>query len=131
MNADAINQYVIMNVNDPDFAPWDAVSEGHTFQGGDHGMRKMLRTRSSGETDMGEGRTHLMAGVWRCGPSEFTIECIHDELLYVVDGEAEVTFESGEKIMTKKGDFMSFPMGSLTSWTVDESWTELFVVMGK
>ncbi|MFH2028042.1 MAG: cupin domain-containing protein [Nanoarchaeota archaeon] len=57
-------------------------------------------------------------GIWEKEVSEFPWEYTKKENCYILDGEAEVTCESGEKVSFKKGDYVVFPKGMKCTWKI-------------
>ena len=57
-------------------------------------------------------------GTWKKEVSEFPWEYSEKETCYILEGSAEVTAESGEKITFAKGDWVSFEVGLKCTWKI-------------
>ena len=56
--------------------------------------------------------------IWDCAPSTFPLDFSMTESAYVLEGEIHVTPKGGEKVVIKAGDFVVFPKGMESMWTV-------------
>jgi uncharacterized cupin superfamily protein len=56
--------------------------------------------------------------IWECQPSEFPWRYDERETCYLLEGEAQVTPDSGEPISIKEGDMVTFPEGVSCTWKV-------------
>lgn len=59
-------------------------------------------------------------GIWEKEVSEFPWQYDEKESCYILEGKAEVTAESGEKVEFGKGDFVVFPKGLKCTWKITE-----------
>jgi len=59
-------------------------------------------------------------GIWEKEVSEFPWEYDEKESCLILEGKAEVTTESGEKVKFGKGDFVVFPVGLKCKWKITE-----------
>lgn len=57
-------------------------------------------------------------GTWEKEVSEFPWEYSDKETCYILEGEAEVIFNNGEKINFKKGDWVEFEQGLKCKWKI-------------
>ena len=57
-------------------------------------------------------------GTWEKEVSEFSWEYSEKEICYILEGEAEVTSDKGEKITFKKGDLVTFEEGLKCTWKI-------------
>ena len=55
---------------------------------------------------------------WSCDKSEFRWEYSEKESCYIMEGQVEVTTESGETVSFGPGDFVVFPQGLSCTWNV-------------
>jgi uncharacterized cupin superfamily protein len=58
------------------------------------------------------------AGVWRFGPGSFAYEANHGELLYMVEGEVEVSSQGGEVVL-RAGDLAYIPEHLTLQWEAE------------
>lgn len=56
--------------------------------------------------------------IWDCAPSTFPLDFNMTESAYLLEGEIHVTPQGGEKVVVKAGDFVVFPKGMKSMWTV-------------
>ena len=59
-------------------------------------------------------------GIWEKEVSEFPWEYDENESCLILDGKAEVTTASGEKVEFGKGDLVVFPVGLKCTWKITE-----------
>lgn len=64
-------------------------------------------------------------GIWRCTPGSFRWTFGRDEFVYVIEGEATVTYASGKLITIRAGDAVYFPAGDCT-WTISKTIKKVF-----
>jgi len=57
---------------------------------------------------------------WSCDKSEFIWEYSEQESCYIVEGQVDVTDESGETVSIGAGDFVVFPQGLKCTWNVHQ-----------
>lgn len=57
-------------------------------------------------------------GIWTKEVSEFPWDYDEQETCYIIEGSAEVTTESGEKVKFGKGDLVVFPKGLKCTWKI-------------
>lgn len=57
-------------------------------------------------------------GTWEKEVSEFPWEYDEKETCCIIEGEAEVTAENGDKINFEKGDWVTFEKGLKCSWKI-------------
>ena len=55
---------------------------------------------------------------WSCEKSEFPWEYSERETCYIIEGQVDVTTESGEIFSIGPGDFVVFPKGMKCTWKV-------------
>ena len=58
---------------------------------------------------------------WSCDKSEFPWEYSEKESCYIMEGQVEVTTESGETVSFGPGDFVVFPQGLKCTWKVKQA----------
>lgn len=56
-------------------------------------------------------------GIWKCTPGSFRWTFGRDEFVYVIEGEATVTYANGKSIPIHAGDAVYFPKGE-TTWKI-------------
>jgi uncharacterized cupin superfamily protein len=66
-------------------------------------------------------------GIWACGTGTFHWTFGHDEFIYVLEGEAVITYDSGQKIPIRAGDVVYFPKGR-TTWKILKPIKKVFAV---
>lgn len=54
--------------------------------------------------------------IYASGPDDFEHRFPHDETCYVVEGEVTVTPKGGQAFVFRKGDFATFPRGTVVRW---------------
>ena len=59
-------------------------------------------------------------GIWEKEVSEFPWSYDDKETCLILEGKAEVTTESGEKVEFGKGDYVVFPEGLKCTWKIIE-----------
>ena len=64
-------------------------------------------------------------GIWSCTPGTFKWTFGRDEFIYVIEGEATVTYASGKLITIRAGDAVYFPKGDVT-WNVVKTIKKVF-----
>ena len=57
-------------------------------------------------------------GTWEKEVSEFPWEYDEKETCYILEGEAEVSTENGDKINFEKGDWVTFEQGLKCTWKI-------------
>jgi uncharacterized cupin superfamily protein len=64
----------------------------------------------------------ISASLWDCsgGPARFEWHYGRDEIIHILEGEAELTSESGLVITIRRGDMVWFPAGHIVRWYVPE-----------
>ncbi len=60
-------------------------------------------------------------GIWTKEPSEFPWFYDEKETCYILEGEAEISDEQGNKISIKKGDWVEFEQGLEATWKILKS----------
>jgi uncharacterized cupin superfamily protein len=66
-------------------------------------------------------------GIWACTTGTFHWTFGQDEFIYVVEGEAVITYDSGQKIAIRGGDVVYFPKGP-TTWHILKPIKKVFAV---
>lgn len=67
-----------------------------------------------------------VAGVWHCTPGRFRWVFPADEFVYFLAGEASITWESGESLTVRQGDYALLPKGKAV-WTIKKAVRKTFV----
>ena len=67
-------------------------------------------------------------GVWDCSAGKFTWNYTWDEFVFVLEGEAVVVDEGGERRTFKAGDYVHFPSGLSATWHVPSYVRKTFVL---
>ena len=63
----------------------------------------------------------MSAGFYRLEPGpQLVYEYTYDEMKIVVDGDYEISDETGQKVQAVKGDVFFFPKGSKITFTTKE-----------
>ena len=57
---------------------------------------------------------------WSCDKYEFPWEYSEQESCYILEGQVDVTTESGETVSIGAGDFVVFPQGMKCTWNVHQ-----------
>ena len=60
-------------------------------------------------------------GIWEKEVAEFDWEYSNKETCFIIEGEAEVTAENGEKISFKAGDLVVFNAGLKCTWKITKN----------
>ncbi|MGB1605685.1 MAG: cupin domain-containing protein [Promethearchaeia archaeon] len=60
---------------------------------------------------------------WLVGKTNEDKEMPYGELSYVISGKLEIIPPSGERVIVQAGDFVTFPQGFVSTWTVLEELT--------
>lgn len=71
--------------------------------------------------------TRLKTGFWDCGRSHFTWRYGVDELIYILEGRADIREGDGAWHTVVAGCSVFFPKGSSAEWVVDRYVRKLFV----
>jgi uncharacterized cupin superfamily protein len=61
-----------------------------------------------------------LRGVWRCGAGSFTWHFGWDETLVVIEGDATVELDTGERVELRPGVTAFFGRGHDSTWTIRE-----------
>ena len=69
----------------------------------------------------------LLRCPWSCDKSEFPWEYSEKESCYIMEGQVEVTTESGETVSFGPGDYVVFPQGLKCTWKVKQAVYKLFL----
>lgn len=85
-----------------------------------------LEMRNNTFTTANEGKR--LVGVWSCTPGSFSWQYPSDELQVILDGSAEIKFESGVTLNIKKGDIFVCSQGERCVWTVHETIRKIYHV---
>ena len=64
---------------------------------------------------------------WSCDKSEFPWEYSEQETCYLIEGQVDVTSESGEKVSIGAGDYIIFPQGLKCTWNVHQGIYKHFI----
>ena len=59
--------------------------------------------------------------IWECEPSIFKWYYNEKEICFLIEGEANITTESGESYSIKSGDLVEFPEGLSCEWQIIKS----------
>jgi uncharacterized cupin superfamily protein len=65
------------------------------------------------------------AGIWQCTPGSFRWTFGRDEFVYILEGEATVTYTGGKLITIRAGDAVYFTKGDCT-WTITKTIKKVF-----
>lgn len=72
-----------------------------------------------------------MAGIWECGPGEFTADRSNDtEICYIITGSGTVVGEDGISADIAPGSMLVLPKGWRGTWVVRETIRKTFVSVG-
>ena len=76
----------------------------------------VARARPLGISDDGT----ISASLWECtgGPARFEWHYGRDEIIHILEGEAELTSESGSVVTVRRGDMVWFPKGHIVHFYV-------------
>ncbi|MCF8372746.1 MAG: cupin domain-containing protein [Bacteroidales bacterium] len=66
-------------------------------------------------------------GEWSKEVSEFSWLYNEKETCYILEGEAEVTADNGDKIRFKTGDWVEFPQGLSCNWRITKDIRKKFL----
>lgn len=116
--------HVITNRTAPEFVPFDYPEAGGT--GGTSRFGEIAILRSSAY----DGSLHVTA-FWRVEPAVSPLYDVPlgDESGYVIRGSATIELvDSGQQVELEAGDLYSFKKGTLTRWTINESFEKFVVV---
>jgi uncharacterized cupin superfamily protein len=83
-----------------------------------------------GEIAMLLERETILAGLWRTGGvrwDPFEVPLDHDETIYVLSGTGDLQVNDGPPLHMTPGFTTTIPAGSLTRWTVDEEFSEVWI----
>ena len=58
---------------------------------------------------------------WSCDKSEFPWEYSEKESCYIIEGQVDVTTDSGEMVSIGSGDYVEFPKGMKCTWLVHQA----------
>jgi uncharacterized cupin superfamily protein len=83
-------------------------------------------TTSDGEIAR-SSRGDLVTGVWRCTPGSFR-DVEADETFVVLSGRATIEPAGGDPVDVGPGDVCVLAEGTVTSWTVHEELTKVYVI---
>jgi uncharacterized cupin superfamily protein len=72
------------------------------------------RARSLSLGDHGTIRAFL----WDCSAGRFEWHYDHDEIIQILEGEAEITSQNGVRTPLRPGDMVSFPAAQIVVWHV-------------
>jgi len=59
--------------------------------------------------------------IWEHGKGEFPWHYDETETCYILEGEVSVTPESGEAVVIRRGDLVTFPAGMSCRWHITEA----------
>jgi uncharacterized cupin superfamily protein len=62
----------------------------------------------------------IYASLWETSAGRFDWHYGRDEIIHILEGEAELTSESGLVITIRRGDMVWFPAGHIVHWYVPE-----------
>lgn len=83
-----------------------------------------IRNEAAGANDT------LLVGLWRSEPTTVPYFFGEDETIHALEGELQITLDSGEVITLTPGDIASFDKGTTSTWTVVSPFKKLFVISG-
>ncbi len=99
--------------------------EPYAIDGREHGEIHYVRNDD-------RAGTPYMAVVWRLTdqhlPYSSPYDFVFDETITVLEGEAEVTFEGGDRLNLKAGDVIAVAAGAKAQWRIDKPFRKLVVV---
>lgn len=116
--------HVITNSSASEFVPFDGPEAGGT--GGIATFGEIAVQRDTAY----DGTRHV-AAFWRAEPATSPLYDVPlgDESGYVIRGSATIELiDTGEEVELKAGDLYSFKKGTLTRWTIHESFEKFVVV---
>ena len=56
--------------------------------------------------------------IWQCDPSNFKWHYNEKEICLIIEGEAYIKTEEGERYFIKSGDLVEFPVGFSCEWQI-------------
>ena len=59
--------------------------------------------------------------IWECGPSKFQWNYDEKEICLIIEGEANIKTETGERYFINSGDLVEFPEGLSCEWQIIKS----------
>ena len=68
------------------------------------------------------------AGIWSCTPGVFDWVYDGDETCTILEGEAVIKIKGGRSKRLRAGDFVNFPKGLKTRWTVKKRILKTFTL---
>ena len=83
-----------------------------------------IRNEAAGANDT------LLVGLWRSEPTTVPYFFGEDETIHALEGELQITLESGEVVTLTPGDIASFDKGTKSTWTIMSSFKKLFIISG-
>lgn len=69
----------------------------------------------------------VLTGFFTLEPGVLRTEVSATETIYVLEGEVEIAFDSGETVDLRQGDVLVLPAGAVTTRTVKSSYKEFYV----
>ena len=70
----------------------------------------------------------LLNGVWSCTLGSFQFEFTWDETIYFIDGQVEISDQSGHSQIYNAGDYIHISKGSKTVWNVKRKILKVFYI---
>jgi uncharacterized cupin superfamily protein len=72
--------------------------------------------------------TMLSVAVFACEPARTVFELEHDEVVYVLEGEVEITLDDGSRVDLGPGDVAVLPKGHTSHWWIKTPFKELAIL---
>jgi uncharacterized cupin superfamily protein len=104
---------------DAELEPWDFPAEDI--------IAGEPRTRGHSVTYTAPGGTEVFTGIFALDPCTIRAVVAATETIQVLEGEMDVSFDSGESFHAKAGDIVVFPAGTTTVREVKTPYKEFFV----
>ena len=76
------------------------------------------------------GKEGLLAGLWRSGGvrwDPFDVHLTQNGTIYVLSGSGQLKVDDRPPVHLSPGVTTTIPAGSVTCWTVDEDFTEVWI----
>ena len=70
----------------------------------------------------------LLNGVWSCTRGSFQFEFTWDETIYFIDGQVEISDQSGHSQIYNGGDYIHISKGTKTVWKVKQKILKVFYI---
>lgn len=107
----------VANIASAVLEPWP-IPKDQIVAGSPSASGAVLHT---GERDTG-------CGLWECTPGSFTWQYDVNQSMCVIEGEAQIEIEGGERFTVRAGDAAFFPAGTSALWTVRATVRKLYTL---